>query len=145
MPLARMALYQQGVQLYLAPTADARDTWLATLRHIACEGRCFVLASNQFFTRSMLPPELMDHPELRDLPSIMCRGASAIVSPMGEFLAGPLLDREGILVADLDPDDVIRGKLDFDVAGHYARPDVLRLEVGPKRSDTGPATPSSEP
>jgi nitrilase len=134
MPLARMALYQQGVEIYLAPTADARESWVATLRHIACEGRCFVLGANQFVNRAMYPPALAD--ELKDQPEVVCRGGSAIVSPLGELLAGPVWDREEILYATLDLGDVVRGKMDLDVAGHYARPDVFQLTVKPPRTDT---------
>ena len=123
MPLARMSLYQQAPQLYLAPTADARPTWPATLQHIACEGRCFVLSSNQFFTRNDYPPAYQDFLDEDDL--ILSRGGSAIVSPQGEFMAGPLWDEEGILTADLDLDEVLKSKLDFDVIGHYARPDLF--------------------
>ena len=129
MPLARMALYAKGVQIYLAPTADARETWQGTLRHIACEGRCFVLGCNQFVAKSHLPASLEGLEELADAPDILCRGGSAIVSPLGDVIAGPLYDREGILYADLDLEQVIEGKFDFDVAGHYARPDVFRLAV----------------
>ena len=129
MPLARMAMYGKGVDIYLAPTADARDTWQATLRHIACEGRCFVLGCNQFVTKQMYPPELQDHPELAAVPDVLCRGGSAIISPLGEPLAGPLYGEEGILFADLDLEEVPRSKVDFDVVGHYARPDVFQLLV----------------
>ncbi len=129
MPLARMALYARGVQIYLAPTADARDTWQATLRHIACEGRCFVLGCNQFVTRDDLPADLTGLEELADAPPILCRGGSAIISPLGEVIAGPLYDRPGILYADLDLEQTVEGKFDFDVAGHYARSDVFRLIV----------------
>jgi len=129
MPAARMTLYAQGVELYLAPTADPRDTWHATLRHIACEGRCFVLSANQYTTKAMFPDDLRDLPELAAQPEVMCRGGSAIVGPLGEVLAGPVYDREEMLTADLDLDDVVRGKVDFDVAGHYARGDVFQLMV----------------
>jgi nitrilase len=129
MPLARMAMYGKGVEIYLAPTADARDTWQATLRHIACEGRCFVLGCNQFVTKAMYPASLDGLEELADQPEVMCRGGSAIVSPLGEVLAGPLYDQEGTLVADLDLAEVARSKFDFDVVGHYSRPDVLQLVV----------------
>lgn len=129
MPLARMALYQQGVELYLAPTADSRDTWQATLRHIACEGRCFVLGCNQYVTKDMYPADLPTLSELAAQPDVMCRGGSVIVSPLGEVIAGPLYDREGILYADLDMDEIVRSKLDFDVTGHYARPDVFEFAV----------------
>jgi nitrilase len=136
MPLARMAMYGKGVSLYLAPTADQRDTWQATIRHIACEGRCFVLASNQYVTRDMYPKDLEASEELDEQPEVMCRGGSAIVSPLGQVLAGPLLGEEGLLTAEIDLSEVARSRLDFDVVGHYARPDVFRLEVNeqPARS-----------
>lgn len=128
MPMYRMHLYGQGVQLYLAPTADSRDTWLATMRHIALEGRCFVLSANQFARRSDYPT---DYPLEADVApdSIMTRGGSCIVSPLGEVLAGPAYDEAAILLADLDLNDTVRGKFDFDVTGHYARPDVFELRV----------------
>ena len=129
MPLARMAMYGKGVEIYLAPTADHRETWHSTLRHIACEGRCFVLGCNQFVTKDMYPADLEGLDDLNELPEIMCRGGSAIISPFGEVLAGPLYDQEGILFADLDLAEIARGKFDFDVAGHYARPDVFQLVV----------------
>lgn len=127
MPLARVALYNQGIDLYLAPTADARESWQATVQHIALEGRCFVLGCNQFVTRAMVPPGLTTIEALADGPEVMSRGGSVIISPLGEVLAGPLWDAEGILTAEIDPGLLIRSKLDFDAVGHYARPDVLRL------------------
>ncbi len=129
MPMARMAMYAKGIQIYLAPTADSRDTWQATLRHIACEGRCYVLGCNQFVRRDMYPPDLAGIEDLEGQPEVMCRGGSAIISPLGEVLAGPLFDREGILCADLDMGEVARSRFDFDVVGHYARPDVFQLTV----------------
>lgn len=131
MPLYRTALYTKGVQLYLAPTADSRDGWIASMRHIALEGRCFVLSCNQFARRSDYP---RDYPS--DLPSdpdaIVTRGGSCIVSPLGEVIAGPVYDEETILTADLDVADTIRAKFDLDVVGHYARPDVFQLAVNEK-------------
>jgi nitrilase len=132
MPLARMAIYGKGVDVYLAPTADARDTWQATLRHIACEGRCFVLGCNQFVTKAMYPGGLPGIEDLADQPEVICRGGSAIVSPLGTILAGPLFDREDMLLADLDLGEIARSRFDFDVAGHYARPDVFQLTVNEK-------------
>ncbi len=129
MPLARMAMYSKGVEIYLAPTADARDSWQSTLRHIACEGRCFVLGCNQFVTKEMYPDDLEGLDELDEHPDVICRGGSAIISPFGEVLAGPLYDKQGILFADIDLAEVARGKFDFDVVGHYARPDVFQLVV----------------
>lgn len=143
MPLARMAMYSKGVDIYLAPTADARDTWQATLRHIACEGRCFVLGCNQFFTKDMYPDDLAAGEELANQPEVMCRGGSAIISPLGEVLVGPLYDKEGTLFADLDLNEIPRARFDLDAAGHYARPDVFRLLVNeqpltPAESDSSP-------
>jgi nitrilase len=138
MPLARMAMYSKGVEIYLAPTADARDTWQATMRHIACEGRCFVLGCNQFVTKEMYPQDLEGIEDLTGQPEVLCRGGSTIISPLGEELAGPLYGQEGILYADLDLGEVARGKLDFDVVGHYARPDVFQLMVNER-----PAPPVS--
>ena len=129
MPLARMAMYQKGVQLYLAPTADSRKSWQHTLRHIALEGRCFVMGCNQFVTKSMYPNDLPGIADLDHQPEVMSRGGSVIVSPTGEVLAGPLWDEEGILTAEISIDEVIKSKLDFDPIGHYARNDVFSLTV----------------
>jgi nitrilase len=127
MPLARMALYQKGVEIYLAPTADARPSWQSTMQHIALEGRCFVLSCNQYVRRSDYPERYQE--ELRDEPEIMSGGGSVIVSPMGEVLAGPLWNEEGLLTAELDFSVLAKSKLDFEVVGHYARPDVFRYEA----------------
>jgi len=132
MPLARMAMYSKGVEIYLAPTADARDTWQSTLRHIACEGRCFVLGCNQFVTKAMYPGDLEGLEDLARQPETVCRGGSAIISPLGEVLVGPLYDQEGTLFAELDLGEIPRSRFDFDVAGHYARPDVFKLTVDEK-------------
>jgi len=129
MPLARMAMYGKGVEIYLAPTADSRDSWHATLRHIACEGRCFVLGCNQFVTRDMYPADLLEGEDPIHLPEIVCRGGSAIVSPLGDVLAGPLYNAEGTLFAELDMTEIPRSRFDFDVTGHYSRPDVFQLTV----------------
>lgn len=129
MPLARTAMYEKGIEIYLAPTADARESWQSTLVHIALEGRCYVLGCNQFVTKDMYPNDLPGYSELLHQPDIMSRGGSAIISPMGRVLAGPLFDCEGILIADLDLAEVARSKFDFDVVGHYARPDVFKLSI----------------
>lgn len=128
MPLMRAAHYAKGIQIYLAPTADGRDTWLATVRHIALEGRCFVLSCNQF-TRRGDYPERYQSTFGDDPGKVMSRGGSCIISPLGEILAGPNYEGECILTADLDMDDIARGKFDFDAVGHYARPDVFTLVV----------------
>lgn len=127
MPLARMAMYSKGVELYIAPTADSRPTWLSTMQHIALEGRCFVLACNQYFTKSMYP-EKYQH-LVADEAEEMCAGGSVIVSPMGEIIAGPLLGKSGALVAELDMDAIIQSKFDFDPIGHYAQPDIFEFGV----------------
>ena len=129
MPLARMAMYGKGVEVYVAPTADARGSWQATLRHIALEGRCFVLGCNQYVRKDMYPDGLETAEELEGWPDVLCRGGSAIYGPLGELLGGPLWDEEGIVTADLDVEAVARAKFDFDATGHYARPDVFRLTV----------------
>jgi nitrilase len=129
MPPARMALYQKGVEIYLAPTADSRDRWQATLRHIAVEGRCFVLGCNQFVTRDLYPADLPIAHELEGWPEVLCRGGSSIYGPDGTCLAGPLLDGEGIVRARLDLSEIPRQKFEFDPVGHYARSDIFRLEV----------------
>jgi nitrilase len=128
MPMLRMAMYAKGIQLYCAPTADGRETWIPTMRHVALEGRCFVLSCNQFARRRDFPEDYGTIP--KDEPdTVLSRGGSVIVSPLGEILAGPNYESECILSAELDMDDIARGKYDFDVAGHYARPDVFRLHV----------------
>ena len=136
MPLARMAMYGKGVEIYLAPTADERETWQATVRHIACEGRCFVLGCNQYVTKEMYPSDLETIEELADQPDVMSRGGSVIVAPSGEVIAGPLWDKEGILYAELDLDEITTAKIDFDVVGHYARPDVFQLNVNTEPKST---------
>jgi nitrilase len=135
MPLLRAALYEQNIQLWCAPTADARDSWIASMQHIAVEGRCFVLSANQFTRRSDYPA---DYGALDLEPTtIMTRGGSVIVGPQGDILAGPHFDGETVLIADLDLAETVRGKFDLDVAGHYARPDLFRLTV-----DRSPRSPN---
>ena len=138
MPLARTALYTKGVEIYIAPTADAREVWQSTIQHIALEGRCFVLAANQYVTKSMYPrdlgPEALSDLELA--PEEMSRGGSAILSPLGDYLAGPLYGSEGILYADLNPNALAGARFDFDPVGHYARPDIFSFAVD-ERSQRG--------
>ncbi|MFZ1480678.1 MAG: carbon-nitrogen hydrolase family protein [Paracoccaceae bacterium] len=128
MPALRMHMYHQGVSLYCAPTADDRDTWLPSMQHIAMEGRTFVLTACQYITRAAYGPEhesaLGDDPE-----KVMMRGGSAIIGPLGTVLAGPDFSGETILYATIDPSEIMRAKYDFDVTGHYARPDVFELVV----------------
>ena len=128
MPLARMAMYQKGVELYVAPTADARDSWNSTMIHIAREGRCYVIGCNQIINKSDYPDHLKEH-LAKDRPELLSRGGSVIVSPMGEVLAGPLYDEEGLLTAEASLEDLVRSKMDFDVIGHYSREDVFEFGV----------------
>ncbi len=129
MPLARAAIYRHNPSIYLTPTADQRPGWQSTIQHIALESRSFVLSSNQFVKKSFYPTDLACYPDLADQPEIMSRGGSAIIDPLGNYLAGPVWDKEDILVADLDLTAVIEARFDFDVCGHYARPDVFTLLV----------------
>ena len=128
MPLLRTFMYSQGIEIYCAPTADHRTTWSATMQHIATEGRCFVLGCNQFNRRRDFPKNYAtafgEEPE-----TVLSRGGSCIVSPFGEFLAGPDFEDETILVAELDRSLLPKAKFDFDVVGHYSRPDIFRLTV----------------
>jgi nitrilase len=130
MPLARFALYESGVEIYIASTADDSDEWQATLVHIARESRSFVVSPCHFQRTSAYPDDfpLSDLLEEHDL---LGRGGSAILAPDGSYLAGPLYDEEGILYAELDPALLAEERQRFDPAGHYHRPDVLRLEVTP--------------
>jgi len=117
MPLLRTAMYRKGIQFYCAPTVDDRESWPGSMRHIALEGRCFVLSACQY-SRPENAPE-----------AEWIRGGSVIVSPLGRILAGPCYEGECILRAEVDPGEITEGKFDLDVVGHYARPDVFRLEV----------------
>jgi nitrilase len=128
MPLARFSLYESGMEIYIASTADDGDAWQATLVHIARESRAFVIAPGHFQRASSYPADfpLRALLEGRDL---LGRGGSAIVAPDGTYLAGPLYDEEGILYAELEPDLLLRSRQRFDPAGHYNRPDVFQLTV----------------
>jgi nitrilase len=128
MPLLRTAMYAKGVQLYCAPTADSRETWLPTVRHVALEGRCFVLSCCQFARRGDYPADVPN--ALADAPDeVLMRGGSCIVDPLGQVLAGPDHEGETILCGELDLAEIPRATFDFDAVGHYARPDVFRLVV----------------
>jgi nitrilase len=126
MPLLRTSMYDQGVKIWCAPTADDREGWEATMRHIALEGRCFVLSANQFIRRSDYPA---DYPLDVPADTVLSEGASMIVDPLGRVLAGPERSGEKLLVATLDLDEIPRAQLDFDVVGHYGRSDLFSLHV----------------
>jgi len=121
MPLLRTVLYAKGIELYCAPTVDDRDTWISTMRHIACEGRCFVLSACQYLSAEMHAEPATSEP--------LIRGGSCIVSPFGELLAGPAYGSEKILIAEIELGEIVRGKFDLDVVGHYSRPDIFELKV----------------
>jgi nitrilase len=125
MPLARFALYQSGVEVYLAPTADDSEQWHDSMRHIAREARAFVLSCCVFQRASSYPDDV----PLAEGDELIGRGGSAILGPDGSYLAGPLWDEEGVLYAELDPQRLYEARQRFDPAGHYHRPDVFRLEV----------------
>lgn len=128
MPLLRAAIYAQGVQLYCVPTVDDRDTWLPTVRTIAIEGRCFVLSSCQYLLRSDGPAEY--RPIQGDDPdTVLIRGGSCIIDPLGNVLVEPDFTGESVKIAELDLSLITKGKYDLDVVGHYSRPDVFQLHV----------------
>lgn len=149
MPMLRMAMYSKGISLYCAPTADDRETWLPTMRHIALEGRCFALTACQVIRRRDFPADyrclISEEPE-----ALLMRGGAAIIGPLGEVLAGPVFNEEALLTCQLDLDALVRAKFDFDVAGHYARPDVFSLTVNEapalavKHSGAAPGAPEPQ-
>jgi nitrilase len=143
MPLLRTTMYAKGVELYCAITVDDRETWIPTVRHIALEGRCFVLSACQFLKRSDLPSGYPTE-QIPVSQHVLIRGGSCIVGPLGGLLAGPVYGEECIITANLDRADLARAKFDFDVVGHYSRPDVFRLEVNEKSMKTVVFKPAHE-
>jgi len=128
MPMFRTAMYAQGIELWCAPTVDDRDIWQSTMQHIAYEGRCFTLSACQYFTRADAP-DAYDAIQGNDPATVLIRGGSVIVSPLGEVLAGPVYGEEALLTAEIDLGEIARGTYDLDVVGHYARPDIFQLNV----------------
>ena len=133
MPLARFALYESGVEIYIASTADDGDPWQSTLVHIARESRAFVVSPCHFQRSASYPADFSLRDEIADV-EVLGRGGSAILAPDGTYLAGPLYGEEGVLYADLEPRRLTEERQRFDPAGHYHRPDVLELRVRPHRS-----------
>lgn len=131
MPMLRMAMYAKGIQLYCVSTVDDRDSWIHTMRHIAFEGRCFVLSACQYIKREAYPE---DYPAIQgnDPQTVLIRGGSCIINPLGEFIVEPHYGEETVLTAEIDLGQIACGKYDLDVAGHYARPDVFKLCVNEK-------------
>lgn len=133
MPLLRAAMYAKGVEIWCAPTVDERDVWQASMRHIAHEGRCFVITACQV---QPSPAELGIVVPGWEADRALIRGNSMIVGPLGEVLAGPLKEATGLLTAEIDTEDLIRARYDFDVSGHYSRPDVFSLQVDERAKKT---------
>jgi nitrilase len=130
MPLARFSIFAQGVEIYIAPTWDEGDMWLSTMRHIAAEGRCWVLGNGSSMRGKDFPRDFPNRNKLYpDLEAWLNPGDSVIVNPFGKIVAGPLHEKHGILYADCDPSRASAAKRTLDVTGHYGRPDIFRLEV----------------
>lgn len=126
MPLLRTAMYAKGIEIWCAPTVDDRDIWQTSMSYIAYEGRNFLVSACQF----QLPPldgYVKDDALPKDKPII--RGGSVIMSPMGEVIAGPLYNKEGLVCAEIDLNDIVKARYDMDPTGHYSRPDVFKLTV----------------
>ena len=137
MPLARWAVYQGGPQIWVAPTADDSDGWLASMRHIAIESGAFVVSAPQYIPRSAFPDDFPA--ELPDTQAFGAGGAAIIEPGAGEVIAGPLRDQEGIIVADCDLRVGLHAKRSFDAAGHYSRTDVLAGMVRPAPAPSSPS------
>jgi predicted amidohydrolase len=141
MPLARWAMYQQGPQIWVAPTADDSDSWLASMRHIAIESGAYVVSAPQYIPRSAFPD---DFPlELPD-KDVFGSGGAAIVEPRGELVAGPLYGEEGMVVADCDLREGLHAKRWFDAVGHYSRGEVLAPGTETAVGGVAPAAPGEE-
>ncbi|WAT00347.1 carbon-nitrogen hydrolase family protein [Rouxiella chamberiensis] len=126
MPLLRMAMYGKGVEIWCAPTVDERDIWQCSMRHIAHEGRMFVVSACQYQPSPAQQGTVVKH---WDDERPLINGGSVIVGPLGDVLAGPLKGEIGLLVAEINTDDLVGARYDFDPVGHYARPDIFRLHV----------------
>lgn len=135
MPLARTAMYDKGIQIYIAPTADARDTWFASMQHIAAEGRCFVISCNQYSVKDDYPEHIANRDEFSSLPEELTRGGSCVVDPLGEFIVEPVIGKEEIIYADLNLSRIPEAQFDFDGVGHYSRPDIFQLTVNEQKQE----------
>ncbi|KAF1760578.1 hypothetical protein GCK72_008827 [Caenorhabditis remanei] len=135
MPLYRMTLYNKEVQIYLAPTVDDRDVWLSTMRTIALEGRCFVVSACQYLKSSAYPSDHLLRKEHGD-DTVLIRGGSCAVDPLGTVLVEPDFTQETIRYTEFDLSDIALGKMDLDVVGHYSRPDVFQLTVNENQMST---------
>ncbi|MBK5242742.1 carbon-nitrogen hydrolase family protein [Clostridium sp.] len=129
MPLARVALYMKGVTLYIAPNTNNNEEWQTTIRHIAIEGRCYVINVNQYVTKDMYPDIFHCPDEIAKLPDDVLTGGSCIVDPFGHYVTEPIWDKEEIIYVDIDMEQVPLSRMEFDATGHYSRPDVLELII----------------
>ena len=129
MPLARVALYQKGISIYISPNTNDNEEWQNTIRHIAIEGHCYFVNCDMFFTKGDYPDTESGKEEIGRLSDIVCRGGSCIIDPFGHEASETIWDKEGIIYATLNMEKVYSSKMEHDVCGHYARNDVLNLEV----------------
>ena len=134
LPLYRNHLYSQNAQIHCVPTVDDRDVWLPSMQMIALEGRCFVVSACQYMTNAHVSDPTFKPLQGDDPDTVLIRGGSCIISPMGDALAAPVFDTEALVKAEIDLDDIPRGKFDLDVAGHYGRPDIFDVIVNTKGS-----------
>lgn len=132
MPLARVALYQKGVTIYISPNTNDNPEWQATIQHIAIEGKCYFINADMLVRKSSYPDDLNEQEAVDRLPDMVCRGGSCIIDPYGHYLTEPVWDEETIVYADLDMTLPAACKMEHDAVGHYARPDVLKLIVEEK-------------
>ena len=132
MPLARVALYEKGVTIYISPNTNDNPEWQATIQHIALEGHCYFINVDMYFTKDMYPKDLHCQDEIDKLSHIVCHGGSCIVDPYGHYVTEPVWDKEEIIYADLDMQKVPMCRMELDPCGHYARPDVLELKINEK-------------
>lgn len=132
MPLARVALYQKGVTIYISPNTNDNPEWQATIQHIAIEGKCYFINSDMIVRRSSYPTDLNEAETVKALPEMVCRGGSCVIDPYGHYLTEPVWDEETIIYTDLDMELTAACKMELDAVGHYARPDVLELIVHDK-------------
>ena len=132
MPLARVALYQKGITIYISPNTNDNPEWQATIQHIAIEGKCYFINADMLVRKTSYPTDLNETDAVDRLPEMVCRGGSCIIDPYGHYLTEPVWDEETIIYAELDMTLPAACKMEHDAVGHYARPDVLQLIVEEK-------------